>query len=288
MTENNGSNVSVKSGDSGNTIIRVTASKKWVFTLNNYTKEEEAELVSIGSEFGRLFYGHEIGDECKTPHLQGFIIFHTKTRPIEKFKCKRYHWEKMKSTILHNLGYCSKGENIYTNDKEWLEWLDKKQRLSVPTTKFNYERVLRPWQKSIIDMLDFPDDRSITWIADKVGGKGKSILAQILVKKYKTIVVNGGKKYVLSTIYKSHKEGENYDIIIFDLARTCEGFVSYESIEKLKDGLFFSGFGTDGTGMCCLGYHPHIFVFANFEPDMEALSADRWNVKHISNENVLI
>lgn len=68
-------------------------------------------------------------------------------------------------------------------------------------------------------------------------------------------------------------------IIVFDIERSRENFVSYGGIEEVKNGLFFS---PKYEGGMCIYNSPHIFVFANFPPDETQLSEDRWNIINIS------
>lgn len=91
MAKKNSSNSSKKK--SGNT-KQISPAKHWVFTLNNYTPENITELNNCSST-KRHSFQEEIG-ETGTPHLQGYIEFVTKKRPISVFTFKA-HWEKCKS-----------------------------------------------------------------------------------------------------------------------------------------------------------------------------------------------
>lgn len=92
-----------------------TRSRRFVFTLNNYTPEEEATLVRIvglGSEGGisYLLYGREVG-EHGTPHLQGYLetaskIGFAKLKKI--LTLNRIHVEVARGSLASNQTYCRK------------------------------------------------------------------------------------------------------------------------------------------------------------------------------------
>ncbi len=70
---------------------------------------------------------------------------------------------------------------------------------------------------------------------------------------------------------------KNESIVIIDLARTQAESVNYfyQFIESLKNGVLFSPKYESGQKIF---KPPHVFVFANYEPDQTKLSADRWNI----------
>lgn len=85
-------------------------SRNWVFTLNNYTEEEEGELKLYFA--GNCIYagwGREVG-ENGTPHLQGLVVMQNAVRLAtlrSKFS-KRAHWEPMRGTFEQAKEYCKK------------------------------------------------------------------------------------------------------------------------------------------------------------------------------------
>jgi len=57
-------------------------SRRWVFTLNNYTAEEEETLKKkFHANFSYVIYGHEVAPTTGTPHLQGYMELQTKRGP---------------------------------------------------------------------------------------------------------------------------------------------------------------------------------------------------------------
>jgi len=266
-----------KSG--GNTKPRLTSAKHWLFTLNNWTPEERQKIIdTVSTKGGQIIFGQEIGEEG-TPHLQGFYSYpeFKKGRPMETFNfSNRFHWEKMikpksgnvKKQIQFNIDYCGKdNEEVYTNVREWRP----KKKLNVKTFE---DLQLRPWQLSAERRIHrlANDDRHIMWLWDN-GNTGKSTFTRYLIETYNAYVVSGAGKYCLSAIMKLEKKPE---LIIYSIPRDKENYVSYAAIEALRDGVFFSGFGTEGTGMCNMGFNPVVVVMCNFAPDLTKMSIDRW------------
>ena len=83
--------------------------RNWVFTLNNYTEEEEASLLILPSGVKYLIVGKEM---VQTPHLQGYVVF---TSQVRLFTCKkllpRAHWEQRKGSHEQARDYCKKEGN---------------------------------------------------------------------------------------------------------------------------------------------------------------------------------
>ena len=137
------------------------------------------------------------------------------------------------------------------------------------------EKVLRPWQGSVLVKLLQQDDRKVLWLVDEEGGKGKTFLAKMLVVKHGAFYVTGGKNADIAHAYK----GE--EIVVFDLMRQQQEHNNfYSSIEQFKNGLMFSGKYESSTKI----FKPcKVIVMANWEPDYNTLSADRWDVCRLDN-----
>lgn len=71
--------------------------RNWCFTINNYTEEDFVRMSALGqlcndaenSPIRYLIYGLELGEEKKTPHIQGFIIYHN-AKTLKTMK-KHFH-----------------------------------------------------------------------------------------------------------------------------------------------------------------------------------------------------
>jgi len=127
------------------------------------------------------------------------------------------------------------------------------------------------WQSELFDKLEtVPDPRTITWYYDRVGNKGKSYFA----RNYKgsNYYVTGGKA---ADIFYGY---EYQSVIFFDLARMKQDIVQYDVMEAFKNGQFYS---TKYESKLVRFNIPHVVVFANFHPNLEMLSADRWSIIEI-------
>lgn len=264
MAGSNGSNVKRENGNTN----RSHASKNWCFTWNNYTLEDIDFLICLfGSDGSKYIFQEEVG-ESGTPHLQGFVSFKTKRRPIEYVKKKDIHWEKTRS-VKHSIAYCSKSDSrsgkIFAN-------------MPYPEP-IRCIKVLRPWQKDIENiLLSEVCDRAIYWFYDKKGGVGKTAFTKYCVLKYHAIILNGSRADMQYGIVKYiEKHSAPPKIVIMDFPRSQESF-SWTGIESIKNGMFFN---TKYESDMVVFNPPHLICFANCKPDLSKLSQDRWVIKKI-------
>jgi hypothetical protein len=246
---------------------RVAASVRWCFTLNNYTEECEKTLLARLAPH-KFIYGHEVG-ESGTPHLQGYVEFNKKLRPVETIAMPAIHWEKAKGDRGSNITYCSKDNN------------------NVVCSGFRFEKplklisVLYDWQAEIVDMIKKdPDDRSIYWYWEDVGNVGKSALVKLLCAKHDALIC-GGKASDMKYLICEYKNAQGVypELIIFDVPRSNLDYVSYTGIEEIKNGCFASSKYECKT---VIMNSPHVLIFANEEPIYSKMSIDRWKVKKIT------
>lgn len=88
-------------------------SRGWIIVRNNYTEEDMALCIIEDLSYRYLCVGFEIGPECGTPHLQGYVYFNeAKTRKTIKEKFPHWWVDPQKGSFTQASEYCSKwGEN---------------------------------------------------------------------------------------------------------------------------------------------------------------------------------
>lgn len=117
---------------------RQSRAKRWVFTLNNYTDEDQQRLRSIfpSDSVDYLVFGREIG-ETGTPHLQGYIHFRFRQylAQAKAVVSQRAHLEVSRGNPTQAADYCKKdgdfeefgvlpnGQGSRTDLKEAQEWV---------------------------------------------------------------------------------------------------------------------------------------------------------------------
>lgn len=259
---------------------RQSGSMKWPWTWNNYPEDWEAQLApAFAMHNCKWFACMEIGEECGTPHLQGYAEWETKVRPIGyKGIPKTIHWgdkdgKPARGTTLQNLKYCSKdpiGGFFFGNLK--------------PPRKLKHPVMDLWWEEEILEAIkEEPDDRTLHWYWSKHGNIGKTTFCKFLCDQREACILSGKSHDVKNGALTWMKDKGTYpDLCIFPIPRSYSAeYLSYEALESVKDALFYSGKYEGGT-VCAPC--PHVYVFCNFPPDYEKLSQDRWHVVQIDAE----
>lgn len=259
-------------------VKRVSAGKKWEGCHYNWSEVELVEVVEAFKKIPGLRYtvGREHGTKEGTPHLQ--IAVHHETlhfRPMEKVKVG-FHiaWVKGRHDLNEMHNYPRK------EDPEFITNYEPCIDMTVTDDDIMRKEDLPEWSNELIDMVAgrLPDktDRSIYWYWSQEGVRLKTETSRYLCYHHNAVIIQGGRKHVLATAYKNPAP-----IYILIVPRSDEGFVSWASLELLKDALYMSGFGTECTGMVNRK-KPWVIVMANFRPEEETveaeihLSKDRW------------
>lgn len=138
------------------------------------------------------------------------------------------------------------------------------------------------WQQRIIDDISKPpNNRSIIWIFDNDGLAGKSSFIDYVEyyfpDKSRTIT-QLGDSYHGATLIKNEIEGWTGDTIFIDLARSQNSDKIYPVLEDIKNGRIST---LKYQGKTIRFHTCHVVVFANFLPKLEAMSMDRWDIRHV-------
>lgn len=253
--------------DLGNTRTR---SRGWCLTLNNWKQDEYDTLKKYADTLTHYIIGKEVG-ENETPHLQ-IYLYNKNAISFDSIKkiVPRAHIEKAKGKISDNLKYCSKDNNYITN-------IPEAKKLKDPLEG----KTLYKWQQDIITILNGEvDERVIYWYWEPTGCVGKtSFVRSWCLKHPNTIMLSGKANDIKAGVSFHIKLKKELDVAFFHFTRSNEEFVSYEALEAVKDGIFFSG--KYESSMVQFD-PPHIIVFANFEPNYDKLSKDRWVIVEIT------
>jgi len=234
------------------------------------------EIVPIVTELKTKAFKGKVQTEFTKegrPHLQGMIWCKTKCRDTCFKLLKGAHFERLKDEE-DIANYCNKDEShdgIYRTS-----W-------GFPEPKYVEEiEQLYDWELDIIALLNtVPDKRSIHWFWEADGCAGKTTFQKYLFTRFERIVVLSGKAADMKNGIVSYQQNNNClpSIVLINIPRSCNDFVSYTGLEEIKDMFFFSGKYEGGMvhGKC-----PHVIIFANEEPDYTKMSNDRFIVRNIA------
>lgn len=229
------------------------------------------------------------------------------------------HWEVMRGTILQNKEYCSKEDKDpwhvgtepeeikpgkrtdlldytkavlegsgdldlavafpgaharYHNYAEKLRRAKRTKDMEETMREEFKDVILRDWQKRALEKLETQTRRRILWVWSREGNVGKSFLGRYIVATRKAFMCNTGKHGDI--IYAFSKKTPEY--VVMDLSREQAERAPYSVMEGLKNGFLFCAKYESSE---CFFKPSKLIVFANFQPEREKLSADRWDVMSI-------
>lgn len=243
---------------------RVNQSKYWCFTFNNFKESDRQDIINHFDKIGANYIiGIEKGELNNILHLQGYVEVKSKMRWSQFKLSNKIHWEPRKGSQEDNIKYCSKDKNFV------IKGLKIKRPLDILL-----ESQLYTWQSDIVEQVkQIADKRTINWIFDRKGNMGKTEFGKYLAVNHNAIPLEGKKNDILYCAAQF-----DADIYYWDLERSMEDYVSYASIEKIKGGIYMCAkYESQPIKRNC----PHIYIFANFPPDMTKLSLDRWMIYNL-------
>lgn len=267
--ETSGNEMETMENAPGNSKNRCVPATRWRFTSYEWDLETwETLFLKFKCKY---IVADEICPSTNRAHIQGYFESPVKVRPTEKFKTKKSRFFKCTKSELANVNYCSKeGRRILTN-------IEMRQPIHNPLEG----RILYDWQKKILDILiNPPDDRTIYWFWDTRGNRGKTSLCKHICMTRQAIYLSG-KSADIKACISEYVKTKDLHIALFDFVRSTEEYISYEALEAVKNGIFFSG---KYESQMCMFNSPHIICFANFPPDYNKLSKDRWKVECLDEE----
>jgi len=172
--------------------------------------------------------------------------------------------------------YCMKRDDTYREGP----WGDKPVRL--PVDKYMGEdlpKVLWKWEEDILRTLVWPnsDDRTINWVYEPKGTKGKSKFCKWANFHQKAFWISVAKASDISNVIIEIGHGER--VYFMDIPRQTSKCIdhseTYQILEQIKNGMLFCGKYHGGSLMFS---SPHVWVFSNYLPKFECLSQDRLKV----------
>lgn len=254
---------------------KAVRSRKWCLTINNYTEEEKKINNFIDDTKTQYVWGFEMGEE-KTPHIQGYLEFKNAVSFTKMKKLfPRAHIEKARGSSKSNYDYCTKDGDFISN-MDFQSFRDKLKQKTLDEFK---DVKWKDWQVEILNILkEKPDNRKIYWYWEETGNVGKSYLCKYIALTNNIIIAEGKMGDIFNQINNCLDKGVAPNIILMDVPRSSMNFINYTMIEKVKNGLIYSGKYEGGQ---CIFPYPHVIIFANEEPDYTALSQDRFIVKKI-------
>lgn len=131
----NGSKCS-KIGTTGNTssvvpdeeslarVNRISPSKRWCFTIFKFDESWKDVIGSVFHDEDKYCIGVEICPKTARKHLQGYVEFHKKCRPLNMMRNSfpGIHLEKCKGSRHQNIKYCCKDGDFVLKGFDLTQW----------------------------------------------------------------------------------------------------------------------------------------------------------------------
>jgi hypothetical protein len=223
-------------------------------------------------------FQHE--DSGNNPHYQGYANLHKKDRPDALAKQLNKELYGVEIQAAHSprelQSYSMKSDTRVAGP-----WADRPLYLGA-----DLPAQLWPWQAQMRDLVSAPpDDRFIYWIYDPIGNSGKTKWCKYMAYHHGAIALAyGNSEDLLNLVYKF----QNRSLYLFDLTRTKPSIFSsqdlYSVMESVKNGLYINTKYETGIVMA---NPPHVVVYSNQVPELEALSLDRWKVYEMTHDHQL-
>jgi len=255
---------------------QISPAKNWAFTYFFENSSKIQDLVQLfENKKARYVFQKEICPDTGREHLQGYAEFPNKVRASQHIGIPIIHWEKARASQEKNIEYCTK---LATSSGDIWSNIPLPEKIIDPLES----KILYPWQQEVMDIVNGPiHDRVIHWFWEREGCVGKTALAKHIVLTRKALLVGGRATDIKYAIAQLVEKKQYPNTLLLNFTRTQENFVSYQALEEIKDGMFFSS--KYEAGMVVYNT-PHVICFANFPPDTTKLSSDRWHIVEIAED----
>jgi hypothetical protein len=144
----------------------------------------------------------------------------------------------------------------------------------------------RPWQRELYNEVTVKciDDRKIIWYHDWRGDAGKTFFSKHMEKHYQAFVTTKATARDIATILHRYIKARGPPrMVFFNFVRELQDRRVYEALEEVKDGLMTATKYQGGT----MNFDsPHVVVFANYQPHIENLTPNRWEIRTIDAEGM--
>lgn len=139
----------------------------------------------------------------------------------------------------------------------------------------------QPWQREVLDELNQPpDDRTINWMWDPYGNSGKTFLCKHMEEYRNTFVSSHANIRDAATQLREMIRAKSKVLaVFFNFTRQTQEHKVYQALESFKDG-FLTVQKYVGSNVNIPS--PHVYVFANYMPDIYKVSLDRWYIRTIT------
>jgi hypothetical protein len=299
----------------------MSAAKRWCFTLNNPTNQEEQSIKDAHTNCSYLVVGRERG-ESGTPHLQGFLILLTKLRlrSLKRLRgFERCHLELSRGTPQQASEYCKKdgdydeyGELPSTQGKrtefgDLKEWIKAQETFpSFRDVAENFPSLAGRYPKScerfIAEFGNRPnlmgDDPTDVELRDWQRELQSTIDEEPSTREVIFVVDpegNKGKSWMTRYWYSTRDDLQRLSVgkrddLAFAIDPTKKLFVfdiPRQCMELLQYPILEQlkdrmVFSSKYESTCKVLVHPcHVVVFSNEEPDYTKMTSDRYNVINI-------